>query len=104
MNSEGVAPAHVARRRLAVEPHERDHRQHEVDGAVVDVPERHEPVGAEERLLDRVLVVEAEELLGVDDLLRVAERVGARAGGLLAQPVVQQVDARRPTSTSRIQP
>ena len=37
-------------------------------------------------------MVETEELLGVDDLLRVAERVGAQPGDLVAQLVVDQVD------------
>ena len=37
-------------------------------------------------------MVETEELLGVDDLLRVAERVGAQSGDLVTQLVVDQVD------------
>ena len=73
-----VAPQQVAGRPGPVEPHQRDHGQHEVDRAVVDVPERQEPAVAEERLLDRALVVQAEELLGRHDLLGVAECVGAR--------------------------
>ena len=71
---QAVAPHREHAGALPEQQDEHGERDDEVGRAVVRVPELDEPRVRQERLLDRLLVVEAEELLDADDLLGVAER------------------------------
>jgi hypothetical protein len=61
--------------------------------AVPDVPEADEPPIREEPVLDRALVVDAEPLLPVDDLGRIASCVVRRSGDGVPRPSVELVQA-----------